>query len=470
MASWNALVTCVLVMKDPRSGLSFWFDSMDALPELVLPPWRDRVQVAIVGAGYTGLWTAWYLKQLDPGLDIAIYETERCGFGASGRNGGWCIGLAWGLGHLLAQERTRSRWIDLARALFETVDEVGRFCQDQDVDAHYAKGGALTVATVPFRAEFMQRELDALRRCGFGENDYQWLPADVARARVGVRDNHGALYFRHCAAIHPARLVLGLWRVVRASGVAIHEQTPVLALEAGRLRTSRGVVAADVVLRATEGYTGSLAGETRTILPIYSMVTATEPLPDEVWRNLGLAERETFGDWRRVVIYAQRTRDDRLVLGGRGGYYFGSARLRTVPAEEPRLLRVKRLLPELFPALEGVRITHAWGGLMGVQRHWRPGVCFDRATGTGWAGGYVGEGVAASNLAARVLADLVLDRRTALTELPWVGDRARRWEPEPLRWLGARILERAAERADEEELARNRPSRVWGRIFDAVVG
>jgi glycine/D-amino acid oxidase-like deaminating enzyme len=229
-------------------------------------------------------------------------------------------------------------------------------------------------------------------------------------------------------------------------------------------------VAADVVIRATEGYTPSLAGEARSILPVHSMVTATEPLPADVWRVIGLERRETFGDWRRVVIYGQRTADNRLVLGGRGGYYYGSARRRVIAPDEPRLLRVRRLISELFPILEGIRVTHAWGGPMGVQRHWRPGVCFDRGTGMGWLGGYVGEGVAAANLAARILADLILDRRTELTELPWVGDQARRWEPEPLRWLGARILEQAAERADAVELARNRPSRAWGPIFDRVVG
>jgi glycine/D-amino acid oxidase-like deaminating enzyme len=453
----------------PRE-LSFWFDSLDAMPAHEPPTWRNRVHVAIVGAGYTGLWTAYYLKQLEPALDVAIYEAEHVGYGASGRNGGWCLGLAWGLEGLLANESTRSRGRALAAALFDTVDEVGRVCQAENIDAHYAKGGSLNVATVPFRADALRHQLDRLHAMGFGDADYEWLPPDAARRRLEIRPNHGALLFHHCAAVHPARLVLGLAEAARRRGVAIHERTPVRAIEPGWLHTSRGAVAADVVLRATEGYTASLRGESRSILPIYSMVTATEPLPAEIWRQIGLERRETFGDGRRVVIYGQRTLDDRLVFGGRGGYYFGSRRKRTVDAGEPRLARVKALLPELFPILAGVRITHAWGGLMGVQRHWRPGVCFDRSTGLGWAGGYVGEGVAAANLAARVLADLVLGRDTPRAQMPWVGDRARRWEPEPLRWLGAKVLERTAERADAEEFANDRPSRLWGRVFDAVVG
>ena len=447
---------------------NFWFDGLEAEPGFE-PAWRERVQIAIVGAGYTGLWTAYYLKLLTPAADIAIYEAERVGFGASGRNGGWCVGQARGLDGLLGCPETHSRGMALARELFATVDEVGRVCRAEKIDAHYEKGGSLTVATVPFRAQLMREELDRLRNWGFGDDDYAWLPPEVARDRVNIRQNHGALYFSHCAAIQPARLVRGLADAVRARGVQIFEHTPVQAVAPGCIRTSRGPVVADVVIRATEGYSASLDGEARGMLPIYSMVTATESLPASVWHEIGLARRETFGDWRRVVIYGQRTRDDRLVLGGRGGYYFGSRRMRTVPAEDPGLLRVRQLAPMLFPVLKDFRITHAWGGLMGVQRHWRPGVCFDPVTRTGWAGGYVGEGVAAANLAGRILADLVLERRSALTQLPWVGDQARRWEPEPLRWLGARLLEHAAERADASELRRDSPSRFWGTIFDRMV-
>jgi glycine/D-amino acid oxidase-like deaminating enzyme len=457
-------------VSDPRRDLSFWFDAIDDLPAHPPPAWRERTQVAIVGAGYTGLWTAYYLKRLDPALDIAVYEAEHVGFGASGRNGGWCLGLAWGLEGLLANEATRSRGRALAAALFDTVDEVGRVCQAENIDAHYAKGGSLNVATVPFRADVMQRELERLRALGFGDGDYEWLPPDAARERLNVTSNHGALLFRHCAVIQPARLVLGLADAVRRRGVTVHERTPVHAIEQGRIHTARGPVHADVVLRATEGYSASLRGEARSVLPIYSMIVATAPLTAAQWRAIGLARRETFGDGRRVVIYGQRTQDDRLVLGGRGGYYFGSQRKRTIAADEPRLRRVRALLPALFPMLADVPITHAWGGLMGVQRHWRPGVCFDRASGLGWAGGYVGEGVAASNLAGRILADLVEGQRTERTVLPWVGDRARNWEPEPLRWLGAKVLEHAAERADDEEFEHDRPSRGWGRVFDAVVG
>jgi glycine/D-amino acid oxidase-like deaminating enzyme len=456
-------------MTNALSDVSFWFDALDSLPPPTSPPLPEHVDVAIVGAGYTGLWSAYYLKQLEPNLRIAVLEAERAGFGASGRNGGWCMGMAWGVEGLLARPATRSQGIALARALFDTVDEVGRVCQAENIDAHYAKGGSLNVATIPFQVEQLKRHLDHLGKAGFGDADYRWLPADESRARLRITPNHGALYFRHCAAVQPARLVLGLADVVRRHGTVIHEATPVTAIESGRVTTNRGALRADAVIRATEGYTDSIAGQRRRIMPLYSMVTATEPLPQEIWQQIGLKERETFGDSRRVVIYGQRTLDDRLVLGGRAGYYFASKRRATIPANDPKVARVKKLVTELFPMLEGFRITHGWGGLMGVPRHWRPCVQWDRESRTGWAGGYVGEGVAASNLAGRVMADLVTGRTTPLTELPWVNDEARLWEHEPLRWVGAKAIEAFGDRADRAEFTSGAPSKFWGKLFDTFV-
>ena len=457
-------------MSNALSDVSFWFDSIGQLPPFEDAPLPPQVDVAIVGAGYTGLWSAYYLKQRDPSLRIAVFEAERVGFGASGRNGGWCVGMAWGVEGLMQNPRTRSRGIGLARALFDTVDEVGRVCQAENIDAHYAKGGTLTVATIPYQVPLLQQHVEHMYQAGFSEADFRWLPADESRARLALTPNHGAVHFRHCAAVHPARLVVGLADVVRRQGTVIYEATPVTAIESGRLLTQRGAVQADAIVRATEGYTDTVAGQRRRIMPLYSMVTATEPLPDDVWQQIGLKERETFGDSRRVVIYGQRTLDNRLVLGGRAGYYFGSKRRRSIPANDPKVVRVKQLVTKLFPILEGYRITHGWGGLMGVPRHWRPCVQWSPQTRTGWAGGYVGEGVAASNLAGRAMADLVTGRTTELTQLPWINDEARRWEPEPLRWFGAKAIESFGDRADRDEFATGAPSKFWGGLFSRFVG
>lgn len=450
---------------------SFWFDSLDE-PPLAEPPdsLPDRVDVAIVGGGYTGLWTAYYLKQQQPELDVAIFEAATVGFGASGRNGGWCMGLAWGIDEMLLDPSSRQAGIELLNAMHDTVDEIGRVCQSENVDCHYAKGGTLTVATLPFRADEARARVERFHALGYTEDDYVWLPEAESRSRIGARRNFGAAYTSHCAAIHPARLARGLGETVRGKGVRIFELTPVLDLASGEVRTERGTVRAEVVLRATEGYTESLPSQSRQIMPLYSMMVATESLPESVWAEIGLARRETFGDGRRVTIYGQRTLDDRLAFGGRAGYYFGSERKALIDPSDPLLDNVEATLRDFFPALEGYEITHRWGGLMGAPRHFRPCVSFDRASGFGFAGGYVGEGVAASNLAGRMLTDLVLDRQSHLTRLAWVDDVPKRWEVEPFRWLGAGLMRYAAQRADQAEFATDRPSRFWGSVFRRVMG
>ena len=224
------------------------------------------------------------------------------------------MGLAWGIDEMLLDPDRAQAGLALLRAMHDTVDEVGRVCQAENVDCHYAKGGTLTVATLPFRVAEMQARVARFHSLGFSEADYAWLPEAEARERIGSRLNCGAAYTSHCAAIHPARLARGLGDTVRGKGVRIFELSPVLDLEAGQVRTPHGTVRADVVLRATEGYTDSLPSQSRQLMPLYSMMVATEPLPPSVWDEIGLARRETFGDGRRVTIYGQRTLDDRLAF------------------------------------------------------------------------------------------------------------------------------------------------------------
>jgi glycine/D-amino acid oxidase-like deaminating enzyme len=234
--------------------------------------------------------------------------------------------------------------------------------------------------------------------------------------------------------------------------------------------TDHGRLQAEVVIRATEGYTPRLDGLRRAIAPVYSLIIATEPLPPAVWDEIGLAERETFSDHRHLIIYGQRSADGRMVFGGRGApYHYASridARYDRVPAVFAAL---QQTLVELFPVLRDVPITHRWGGPLGIARDWHASVGLDRSTGSAWAGGYVGDGVSTTNLAGRTLADLITGRDTELTGLPWVGHRSRRWEPEPLRWLGANAGLRAMTWADAAERRHGRPSRM-ASLVTAMMG
>jgi glycine/D-amino acid oxidase-like deaminating enzyme len=419
------------------------------------------VDVAIVGAGYTGLWTAYYLAQADPSLRIAIVEAEVAGFGASGRNGGWCSALYPVSLARLGREHGRDAAVRQYRALQATVTEVGRVVEADGLAADWAAGGAVTLARNQPQLRRAAAEVEQARAFGFGPDDVELLDAEAASRRLAARSVLGGVYTPHCAALHPAKLARSLARRVAESGVALYEQTAALGIEPGRVRTEHGDLRAELIVRATEGFSARLPRHRRSVAPVYSLMIATEPLPAATWRQLGLAARETFSDFRHLIIYGQRSADDRLLFGGRGApYHFGS---RISPGYDrvPAVFAALRsALAELLPAAADVPISHSWGGPLGITRDWHPSVGLDRSTGLGWAGGYAGDGVAAANLAGRTLADLALGRDTDLTRLPWVNHRSPSWEVEPLRWLGANAGLRAMSWADRAENRHGRPSRL----------
>ncbi len=451
--------------------LSYWWHeagleaALEQTPEL-----PDTCDIAIVGAGFTGLWTAYYLAVEDPSLNIVVLEAETPGYGASGRNGGWCLGEVAGIEKQLMNPAHRPGALRLLRAIQQTVDEVGRVCDTENIDCHFQKGGSLTVATTAFQAERCQHHLQEQHRLGLDEDDIRWLDPQESRSRIDTTTNHGALFMPHCAALHPLRLVHGLVRCLRDRGVRIVECTPATAIEPGLVTTVRGELKCAITLRATEAYTDSIRGQRRKLIPVYSLMVATEPLDLKTWENLGLHNRETVAGAQRTVTYGQRTQDDRFAFGARGGYLYGSGVKRTFDAGDPGLLEVARIMHDLFPLLRDKAIDFAWGGMLGVQRNWQPSVTYDPETRIGSAGGYVGEGVAASNLAGRTLTDLVLKKNTAVSELPWIGASPRRWEPEPLRWLGYRVAEVAERQMAKSEMKHGRPSRMAGRVVDWFSG
>lgn len=423
-----------------------------------------------MGAGYTGLWTAYYLARADPSLRIAIVEAEVAGFGASGRNGGWCSALYPVSLPRLAREHGRDAAIRQYRAMQATVAEVGRVIEADSLAADWAAGGTVTLARNQPQLRRAVEEVEQARAFGFGPEDVELLDARAASRRLAASSVLGGVHTPHCAALHPAKLVRSLARRVVELGVSLYEQTAALSIEAGRVRTVHGDLRAELIVRATEGFTARLPGHRRSVAPVYSLMIATEPLPRSSWDQLGLAARETFADFRHLIIYGQRGADDRLLFGGRGApYHFGS---RISPGYDrvPAVFAALRsTLAQLLPAAADAPISHSWGGPLGITRDWHPSVGLDRSTGLGWAGGYAGDGVAATNLAGRTLADLALGRDTDLTSLPWVGHRSRAWEPEPLRWLGANASLRAMSWADRAEDRYGRPSRL-AAIVNRVLG
>ena len=461
-------------------SLSLWHDTAgdDFVPRAALPG-PASYDVVVVGAGLTGLWSAYYLHRADPTLRIAVLEEEVAGFGASGRNGGWCTARFPTSWDLLVKESSPEGALRMHRAMQDTVREVGRVTELERIDAQFHQGGRITLASTPVQLERLLAGVTTAHARGFTVDDERMLDPDEARAMLAADPVLGGAFTPHCAVVHPARLVRGLARVVEAAGVPIFEQTRVRSIEPGGVETDAGPVRAEIVLRATEGYTPRLAGLRRKVVPVYSLMVATEPLDEATWDTIGLQERPTFSDGRHLIIYGQRTADGRLAFGGRGApYHFGS-RISSTYDVESRVfgdLRgvLRRMLPQLGPErmsteATGARFTHEWGGCLGITRDWAASVGLDRATGIGWAGGYVGGGVATTNLAGRTLADLVTGTASDLVTLPWVNHRSPDWEPEPLRWLGINAGLRAMTLADTEERRTGRQSRL-ARLMAPLTG
>lgn len=445
--------------------VSFWLE--DAGDDLTPRPPLDgpaSVDVAVVGAGFTGLWTARELLRRDPSLEVLVIEAQLAGFGASGRNGAWLSGMIAVSPDELARRSSPVRARATIQAMRATVDEVIRACDEDGIDLRARRGGVLRVARGPHEAPQVERAIASLGRLG-ADDGVVALNADEVTARVGVADAHGALYDPHAAAIHPGRLVRGLARTVEAKGARLVESTRVTAVhrrsargERVRIDTDHGQVLADAAVLATEAWLAHLPGYSRRVLPLYSLIVLTEPIDDATWQTIGWGGHELLSSHRYTVEYLSRTVDGRILFGGRGApYHYGSRIDPSFDRHDPTHAVLREQLRSWFPQLGDVGFTHAWGGPLAMPRDWMPSIGFDRTTGIGAAYGYTGQGVATANLAGRILADLIVDGRTPFEELPMVGHRPRRWEPEPLRWLGARYLQRSLARIDARSASDGTP-------------
>lgn len=453
-----------------RSPLSLWHADASLSPFRSEPLGSDLdVDVAIIGAGYTGLWTAYFLKQEQPNLSVAILEAETVGYGASGRNGGWCSGLFPTSMKKIASLSSRNAAIKLQQTMNNAVTEMGKFLAQEKIDCDWKQGGYLSLARNEAQLVRSQNEVEGWRSWGFGDDHMSLLSAEEASARSHATKVMGGTYTPNCAVIQPAKLASGLARVVQKLGVSIYERSRVTAIGNKKLETNGGTVTAECIIRATEGFTAEFPQFHRDVIPMYSLMVATEPLPNDIWERIGLTERETFSDKRHLRIYGQRTADGRLAFGGRGApYHFGSSVSASFDSEPAVHAMLRQILRDLFPALADVQFTHEWGGNLGIPRDWYPSVTFDRATGFGQAGGYVGDGVSTAFVAGRTLAAEILDTESEFRRLPWVQRHSPRWEPEPFRWLGVNAVTQAFAQSDRNEARSGKPSKIASSVWRLI--
>jgi len=440
-------------MTETQYGAIYWKDSCgeDLTPRAGLAG-DETVDVAILGGGFSGLWTAYFLLKSNPGLSVAVIERHTCGYGASGRNGGWCSPRY----PVLVDELERRFGADAARATihaqYAIVEDIGRICEEEAIDAHFRRGGLLSVARSERQWAALQATYATYDRLGLA-HDSALIDGAATQAKVRISRVLGGMTTASGASIHPARLVHGLARAVEARGGRIYEGTEVTAVRPGQpamLETSGGTVTARrAVVMAGEAYLSGVPGWHRQILPMSSMIVATAPLDAATWAAIGWDGYESLSSGAYTKDYLTRTRDGRILFGSRGApYLFGSQMPEAALADAALYAPIIATLRNWFPVLHDVPVTHAWGGYLGVPRDGLPSVFFDRARGLANIYGYTGRGVATSALAGRALAGLIGDVPAMVPDLPMIRAPGQLWEIEPARWVGVRYIQNAFARID----------------------
>ena len=442
-----------MTAKDERS-VSWWMETCgdDLTPRPPLDG-STTADVAVLGAGYTGLWTALYLLERDPSLNVVLVEREIAGWGASGRNGGW-LSPEISVSHT---EMIARHGKDATRAthdaLVDTIGHVESAVERHGIDAHLDRHGMLMLARGGHQVKTVRHIYDEMTELGYPDF-YRWLEPGEAAELVDVDNTWAALFAEPFAAVHPGRLVRGLARAVEGLGATIYEGTAVTGYDLSAkpvLHTTGGDITADVIVLAGEAYLSELPKHGREILPVYSQIMLTAPLTEAQRATIGWRRRFVMQSKRLTIDYLQITRDNRIAFGGRGSlYHWGSAIKPEWDCVEATAQSLRSQFDEFFPSLADVPFERCWGGVVGIHRDWMPSFSFDQATGLAKAGGYAGEGVAATNLAGRTLADLITGGGTPLCELPMVQHEPKAWEPEPLRYLGVRYIQKAAARMEEK--------------------
>ncbi|CAB4590156.1 unannotated protein [freshwater metagenome] len=439
----------------PERNLSLWADSVNRGRFETLNKNLD-IDVAIIGGGFSGLWSAFHLISGDPTLKIALFEAHHIGFGASGRNGGW-LSADYPVSRNTLIKRIGEEGTDsIFTALKSSIDEVGNFARDFAPTASFTKGGSIT---------FARNSAQAIRLRNSVDEDHHWLSNSELTEKILIADSICGVHTKSSAVVNPMELLLGLAKYLTKKGVAIYENSAATIAETGRLLVGSYFVTAPRVINAVEAFRSA----PREQIPLYSLMVATEPLTSQFWSEVGNFERATFAEGSHLINYAQRTSDNRLAIGGRGARYpFASKRSTNIENSAKTHEALRALAKSWFPQLSKVRFTHAWGGAIAITRDWEPYLRWDKNRGYGELGGYAGDGMTMSYLAGKAMAAEILDNTSSIRTLRFVNRRSRNWEFEPLRFAAINSLIKLTDLSDAEERLTRKPSLI-NRIIEPLI-
>ncbi|MBA3337897.1 MAG: FAD-dependent oxidoreductase [Chloroflexia bacterium] len=434
----------------------WWDDVRAAEPDLdIAPPepltGEHQADVCIIGGGYTGLWTALRIKDLQPELDLLLIDANLCGSGASGRNGGFVLSW-WPKLATLVKLCGEAEALRLAFAAAEAVDAIGAFCQHHAIDAHYRKSGWLWTATTPFHDGAWDQAINVCEQ--YGVDAFVRLPPAEITARTGSATHIAGVYEPGAATVQPALLARGLRRVALAQGVRIHERTPMVKLERSArpvVRTPHATIVAGRVLLAMNAWAAAFPELRRAIVPISSDMIATAPIPDRLER-IGWTGGEAITDARMMVHYYRTTRDGRIALGQGGGALGYLGRIGATFDGPGRAKHVSESFRRLYPALADAPITHQWSGA--VDRSELGTLVCGHLGGhpaISYAAGFSGNGVGPSRVAAAILASLALDLDDEWANTPLAKGPVSKFPPEPVRFFGGLLVRAAISRKERTE-------------------
>lgn len=417
----------------------------------------NSFDVAIIGGGFSGLWSAYHLKQLQPSLKIAIFEQKYVGYGASGRNGGWASAEYPTSNSRLIKEHGVQTYKNLRKSLIESIDEIGQIAKSNAWQIEYAKGGALVFATNKAQLTRISSEID---------DEHKFLTKDQASELLNVAKIKGGIYTPHCAALNPFNLTQSLAKYLESIGVKIFEESKVEEISDKALLVNGHRIGCQISIRATEAFTARKWIANQQI-PIYSLMIATERLSSEILTQIRNSQRATFQEACNLITYAQITGDNRLAIGGRGSRYKLFSHLSERSETDVRMhSALEKRAVKWFPQLQSVNFEYRWGGPIALTRRWQSYINYNPITGQAAIGGYVGDGVTLSYLVAKTLAQIIDGQKTP--DLPFVNQRIGRWEPEPIRYLAVNAGFKATVVADFEERITGRPSLI-AAVVDPLI-